>query len=91
MGVASLHSSYELVRFRPSQIAISNIAEESEVESRKHQNDTNIHCQPFPKAISEEREIHADDDDYHHHGIKHSSYLSGHLPNTPWMTSCWSE
>jgi hypothetical protein len=46
--------------------------EESEVESCEHQDNANIHCQPFPELVSEEEEIHRDYDGYHRHHIKHS-------------------
>jgi hypothetical protein len=45
--------------------------EESKVESSEHQDDANIHCQPFPELISEEREIYADYDGRHRHPVKH--------------------
>jgi len=53
--------------------------EESEVESYEHQDNANIHCQPFPESVSEEREIYTDDDGYHRHHVKHVSYLSAHF------------
>ncbi|MFZ1195315.1 MAG: hypothetical protein WAN49_07750, partial [Pseudolabrys sp.] len=55
----------------------SSIAtEKSPVESREHQDNANIHCQPFPEVVSKEREIHTDYDGYHHHHVNHYSYLS---------------
>jgi hypothetical protein len=32
-------------------------SEESQVESREHQDNANIHDQPFPESVSEESEI----------------------------------
>jgi hypothetical protein len=61
-------------------------AEESEVESSEHQDNANIHCQPFPESASEERDIYTDYDGCHRHRVKHSSYLSAHF-NVPWMRS----
>ncbi|MGA9440209.1 MAG: hypothetical protein WBV76_18745 [Pseudolabrys sp.] len=56
---------------------MSSIAtEKSPVESREHQDNANIHCQPFPEVVSKEREIHTDYDGYHHHHVNHYSYLS---------------
>jgi hypothetical protein len=56
---------------------VSSIAtEKSPVESREHQDNANIHCQPFPEVVSKEREIHTDYDGYHHHHVNHYSYLS---------------
>src|SRR6202030_43414 len=34
--------------------------QESEVERCEHQDDSNIHCQPFPESVSEEHEIYPD-------------------------------
>ena len=53
--------------------------EESQVESCEHQDNANIHCQPFPGSVSEEHEIYNDYDDYHRHHVKHDSYLSAHF------------
>ncbi len=47
---------------------------ESEVESCEHQNNPDIHGQPFPESVSEEREIYSDYDGYHRHQVKHHSY-----------------
>jgi hypothetical protein len=53
--------------------------EESEVESYENQDYANIHCQPFPAPVSEEREIYTDDDGYHRHHVKPDSYVSAHF------------
>ena len=53
--------------------------EESEVKSYKHQDNANIHCQPFPSWVLEEREIYTDYGGYHRHHVKHVSYLSAHF------------
>lgn len=58
--------------------------EESQVESREHQDNANIHCQPFPESVSEEHEIYADYEGCHRHHVKHDSYLSAHFsPSFP--------
>jgi hypothetical protein len=49
--------------------------EESQVESSEHQDNANIHRQPFPESVSEEHEIYTDYDGCHRHHIKHGSYL----------------
>jgi hypothetical protein len=54
-------------------------AEESEVESSEHQDNANVHCQPFPESVSEERDIYTDYNGCHRHRVKHSSYLSAHF------------
>jgi hypothetical protein len=53
--------------------------EESPVESSEHQDNANIHCQPFPDSVSEERHIYTDYDRCHRHHVKHDSYLSAHF------------
>src|SRR5208282_951996 len=53
--------------------------EESQVESCEHQDNANIHCQPFPESGSEEHEIYTDYDGCHRHHVKHDSYLSAHF------------
>src|SRR6266851_863306 len=56
--------------------------QESQVERCEHQDDSNIHYQPFPESVSEEHEIYTDYDGYHRHHVKHDSYLSAHF--SPW-------
>src|SRR5579863_4790062 len=53
--------------------------EESQVESCEHQDDANIHCQPFPESVSEEREIHSDYHGCHCHHVKRDSDLPAHF------------
>ena len=54
-------------------------AEKSQVESREHQDNPNIYCQPFPESVSEEREIHTDYDGRHRQHVKDDAYLSAHF------------
>jgi hypothetical protein len=43
--------------------------QESQIERRENQNDSDVHDQPLPKLISEKKDIHADDDgDQQHDG-----------------------
>src|ERR1700731_1679393 len=56
--------------------------DESQVESCEHQDNANIHCQPFPESVSEEHEIYTDYDGCHRHHVKHDSYLSAHFSLT---------
>ena len=57
------------------------LEEKSKVESCEHQDDANVHCQPFPQMVSEEQNIYTDYDGYHRHHVKHYSYLSAHFRN----------
>jgi hypothetical protein len=54
-------------------------SEESYVESCEHQDNGNIHCQPFPKSVLEEHEIYSDYNGRHRHHVQHDSYLSAHF------------
>jgi hypothetical protein len=53
--------------------------EEPQVKSCKHQDNANIHCQPFPESIPEEREIYTNYDGRHRYHVKRDSYLSAHF------------
>jgi hypothetical protein len=53
--------------------------EVSQVESSEHQDDANIHYQPFPESVSKEREIYTDYNGCHRHRVKHCSYPSVHF------------
>jgi hypothetical protein len=53
--------------------------EKSQVESAEHQDNADIHYQPFPESVPEEREIHTDYDGRHRQYVKHDSDLSAHL------------
>jgi hypothetical protein len=57
--------------------------QESQVESCEHQDDSNIHCQPFPESVSKEHEIYSDYDGCHSHHVKHDRYLFAHF--SPWF------
>jgi hypothetical protein len=43
------------------------VSEESQIESREHQDNANVRYQPFPESVSEEREIQTDYDSNHCH------------------------
>jgi hypothetical protein len=53
--------------------------EESQVASCEHQDNANIHCQPFPESVSEECEIHTDYDGCHCHHVQRDSDLPAHF------------
>jgi hypothetical protein len=53
--------------------------EESQVESPEHQDNADIHYQPFPESVSEEREIYTDYNGYHRRHVKHDGHLSAHF------------
>jgi hypothetical protein len=45
------------------------VLQESQIEGRKHQNNADIHHQPFPESILEEQQIHTNDNGYHRHTV----------------------
>jgi hypothetical protein len=53
--------------------------QESQVESCEHQDDSNIHYQPFPESVSEEHQIYPDDDGYDRRHKKYDGHLSAHF------------
>lgn len=60
--------------------------EKSQVESAKHQDDADVHHQPFPESVSEEQKIYADDEDRHRHHVKQYSYSSVHFVSSGFQT-----
>jgi len=54
------------------------MSEKSKIEAAEHQDDSDIHYQPFPELVSEEREIYTDDNGRHRHHVKRDRYLSAH-------------
>lgn len=50
-----------------------------QVESCEHQDNADIHYQPFPESVSEEREIDGNDDGCHRQCVKQDAYLSVHF------------
>ena len=54
-------------------------SEESQIESREHQDNANVRYQPFPESVSEERDIQTNNDCYHCHHVKRDSDLSAHF------------
>jgi len=59
------------------------ILQESPITRCEHQDDSNIHCQPFPESVSEEHEIYTHYDGCHRRRVKHVSDLSAHF--IPWL------
>lgn len=55
------------------------MSEESQIESREHQDDADIDDQPFPESVPEEREIDADDNGDHRQHVKRDGNLSSHF------------
>jgi hypothetical protein len=89
------YGSHSISLHNRSERALSRLVhggfEESQVESYEHQDNANIHCQPFPESVFEEHQIDTDYDGCHRHHVKHDSYLSAHFSQHYRMTLCWSE
>jgi hypothetical protein len=41
------------------------VLKESQIESSKHQDDSDVHHQSFPEVVPEDQGIYSDDDGYH--------------------------
>jgi hypothetical protein len=54
-------------------------AEESQIESREHQDNANVRYQPLPESVSEERDIQTNYDGQHYHHVKRDSDRSAHF------------
>jgi len=52
--------------------------QESQIERREQQNNSNVHHQPLPEPVPEEQDVHADHDGYQHKRVKHDGCLSCH-------------
>src|SRR5580693_116745 len=52
--------------------------EEPQVESSEHQHQADIHDQPFPESVSEEREVDSDYDGCHRQYIKYDHDPTAH-------------
>jgi hypothetical protein len=48
-------------------------------EGCKHQDNANIHHQPFPEPISKEEKIHTNDNGYHQQSDKHGRHALCHF------------
>jgi hypothetical protein len=62
---------------------LSSSLYESKIESKKHQDNPNIHTQTFPKVMPEEQKIHADDYGGHQHWVNDGNYVSFHVTVVP--------
>jgi hypothetical protein len=59
----------------PLSLLASSTPEESQVESCEHQDNANVHYQPYPESVSEERKIHSAYDGCHCRYVKRDSDL----------------
>jgi hypothetical protein len=77
----------------------SYVLEESHIERREHQNNADIHHQPFPESVPKEKYVHGNDNGYQRGKIKHNRHVLRHLSTwvakfnllptanmTPWST-----
>src|SRR5579883_981700 len=63
----------------PGEIALKRPAQESPIEGSEYQDDADVHHQPFPKPVSEEGDVYADDDGDHRQHVEHENCLSCHV------------
>jgi hypothetical protein len=50
------------------------VVKKSQIEGGKHQNDSDVHHQPFPEMVPEDQGIYSDDNRYHRHGDHRSCH-----------------
>jgi hypothetical protein len=71
---------------RPSRGAAvampSGMPEESQIESAKHQDKSDIHHQPFPEPVSEEQQIDGNDNGRHQRDVNYHDCLSSHFESS---------
>jgi hypothetical protein len=62
-----------------SAVMSSWALQESQVESCEHQDNSYIHCQPFPEPVSEEQEINGNYNSYQQHNAEYDRCLFSHF------------
>jgi hypothetical protein len=79
-GIESVASAnyFSTIAAKGANARCSWTPEEPKVEGREHQDNANIHGQPFQESVSEEREIYTDYDGCHAYCVKNKSCLSTH-------------
>lgn len=58
--------------------------QKSQVECYEHQDYSKIRHEPFPECVSEEENVHTDDDGHHRQHVKYDSYLRAHFTSIGW-------
>jgi len=56
----------------------SSTLQESQIECREHQDNSDVYYQPRPEVVPEEQDVHADHDGYHREHIQDGACLSSH-------------
>jgi hypothetical protein len=56
----------------------SGTLQESHVESTKYQHYCDVYDQPNPEVVSQEQDVHADDNDYERDHVKHDGQVLSH-------------
>ena len=54
------------------------VLKESQIESCKHENDSNVDHQSFPEMVSKDQGIYSDDGSYHQQYIEEGNHRSCH-------------
>jgi hypothetical protein len=52
--------------------------QESQVERRENQNDSDVHHQPLPEPVPKEQNVHADHDGDQREHVKHDDFIPSH-------------
>jgi hypothetical protein len=64
--------------YAAAAVGESWVLHKSQIESREHQDDADVHHQPFPEAVPEEQQIHTDDNDCQRGNVKRDGRGSLH-------------
>jgi hypothetical protein len=76
----SQHVSAQVSAYFGACLSIcSGTLQESHVESCEDEDDSDVHCQPFPEPVSEEQEIYGDYDGCHERHVKCDSCPCSHV------------
>jgi hypothetical protein len=68
-----------VLRFGHSAAIDLRVLYESQIEGCKHQDNADVHYQPFPESIPKEEQIHANYDGYQHSEVKADQHTLCHL------------
>src|SRR5262245_27958879 len=58
--------------------ASSSTLQEPQIERSEHQDNSDVHHQPFPEPVLKEQDVHADNHGYQREHVKHDDCLSSH-------------
>jgi 1,2-phenylacetyl-CoA epoxidase PaaB subunit len=54
------------------------VLEESQIKGSKHQDNADVHYQPFPESILKEQQVYTNDNGNQHRNVKHDRHVPRH-------------